>query len=82
VWTGVEAHARGLVDELGGFDVALHAACERAKRPDLEAFLIRPMRFRLPPLPLPTRASAVFADLLRERALTLCEIGMRLGDLD
>jgi len=30
VWTGRDAHARGLVDELGGFDVAVAFACKRA----------------------------------------------------
>ena len=83
VWTGVEAHARGLVDELGGFDAALRAACERAGRGELEPMAIRPMRFRLPPLPPPARgAGAFFADLLRERVLTLSEIGLRLGEID
>jgi protease-4 len=31
VWTGVEAQQRGLVDRLGGFDVALDLAKEKAK---------------------------------------------------
>lgn len=31
VWTGSQAHERGLVDTLGGFDVALKAAATRAK---------------------------------------------------
>ncbi|NEA34675.1 signal peptide peptidase SppA [Streptomyces sp. SID13031] len=30
VWTGADAHERKLVDELGGFERALHIACERA----------------------------------------------------
>ncbi|MBC8171241.1 MAG: S49 family peptidase, partial [Anaerolineae bacterium] len=34
VWTGLQAKANGLVDELGGLDVALKQARERAKLPD------------------------------------------------
>lgn len=34
VWTGIQAKANGLVDELGGLDVALKQARERAKLPD------------------------------------------------
>ncbi|GAB3834182.1 signal peptide peptidase SppA [Kribbella italica] len=30
VWTGADAHERGLVDELGGFEQALQIACSRA----------------------------------------------------
>jgi protease-4 len=30
VWTGADAHGRGLVDELGGFEHALQLACSRA----------------------------------------------------
>jgi protease-4 len=30
VWTGADAHERGLVDELGGFEHALQLACDRA----------------------------------------------------
>ncbi|GAA1544028.1 signal peptide peptidase SppA [Kribbella lupini] len=30
VWTGADAHERGLVDELGGFEHALQLACSRA----------------------------------------------------
>jgi len=30
IWTGADAKQRGLVDELGGFDVALRLACTEA----------------------------------------------------
>jgi protease-4 len=33
VWTGADAVERGLVDELGGLDTALHIARERAELP-------------------------------------------------
>jgi len=33
VWTGTDARARGLVDELGGYDVAVKAAAQLAKLP-------------------------------------------------
>lgn len=82
VWTGVEAHARGLVDELGGFDVALRVARDRAKDPELEPVLLRPARWRGAPLPVPAGARAVVAELLRERALALSEVGLRLGEID
>jgi protease-4 len=34
VWTGAQAHDRGLVDELGGLDAAVHAAAGLAKLAD------------------------------------------------
>lgn len=34
VWTGAQAHERGLVDRLGSFDDALKSARQRAKLPD------------------------------------------------
>jgi protease IV len=38
VWTGADAHAHGLVDELGGLDQAIDLACSRAglRRADVE----------------------------------------------
>lgn len=75
VWSGAEAHARGLVDELGGFETALRYASARAGR-DLEPAVIRTLRTKLPPLP-PPRGAFTFEmpwlALLRERALVLSD---------
>ncbi len=55
VWSGRDAAAQGLVDRLGGFDVALEEVRRRADvadrlRETLEAIVIAP-RQRLPPVP-------------------------------
>jgi len=38
IWSGEDAKAKGLVDELGGYDVALRLAREAAKIPDNQPF--------------------------------------------
>ena len=42
VWSGVDAHARGLVDRLGGLEVALEEARSRANAPEADAILLAP----------------------------------------
>ncbi len=63
VWTGADAHARGLVDRLGGFEDALAAVRERigegASR--LRTVVVRPPRSPLPTLPPPGDAAARLA---------------------
>jgi protease-4 len=46
VWSGIDAHARGLVDELGGFDKALELVRARVGKAgeNAEPFVIRPSR--------------------------------------
>jgi protease-4 len=41
VWTGADAQARGLVDELGGFDRAIELACEEAAIADCSGVALR-----------------------------------------
>lgn len=49
VWSGSDAHERGLVDRLGGFEVALGLLRERAGEPTLKPSLLEPRRLDLPP---------------------------------
>lgn len=65
VWTGADAHARGLVDRLGGMDVALEELRARMKVPPrlaaaLEPRLIVTRRLEVPP-PEPPKASPAAA---------------------
>ena len=59
VWAGRDAHERGLVDRLGGLDVALDEARSRARVPGAEALLIARPSLRPPPLLRLLRASAL-----------------------
>jgi len=61
VWTGRQAHARGLVDELGG----LHAAVQAAKR---ELGLAETDDAVLVPFPAPRSLGEEIADLFQMRA--------------
>lgn len=49
VWSGRDAHERGLVDRLGGFEVALDLLREKAGGPTLKPALLEPRRLDLPP---------------------------------
>jgi protease-4 len=55
VWTGAEAHARGLVDKLGGLDVAVEAVRTRVGRgaAKLRVGVLRSPRKMFPPLDPP-----------------------------
>ncbi len=78
VWTGVDAKAQGLVDELGGFDVALARTRARiggAHPEDLAPVVIRGARKAGAPLPPPTKAAAE----LVLRALDLEAVSWALG---
>jgi protease-4 len=57
VWTGADAHARGLVDRLGGFEVALEALRSRIGRgaDRLRVVVVRPPRKPFPILDPPER---------------------------
>jgi protease-4 len=59
VWAGRDALEHGLVDRLGGLDVALAEARSRAGFPDAEALLIARPSLRPPPLLRLLRASAL-----------------------
>lgn len=65
VYTGAEAHARGLVDKLGGFDAALREIKDRIGPPAarLEPMIVRVARYVPPPPHLPTPVPAVLAAL-------------------
>jgi len=61
VWSGTDAKARGLVDELGGFDVALDRVRARIgglDQKELAPVVIRGARKAGAPLPPPTKAAA------------------------
>ncbi len=79
VWSGVDAVARGLVDELGGLDRAIELCKERARVPEIarrrvEARTVRARRLEPPP-PEPPAAAA-------EATLALAgALAPELGDL-
>jgi protease-4 len=60
VWSGAAAHARGLVDELGGFDLALSVVRKRvgAGAEHLEPVILRAPRRPVPPLDPPAQRAA------------------------
>ncbi|HEY2513441.1 MAG TPA: signal peptide peptidase SppA [Polyangiaceae bacterium] len=73
VWSGVEGRREGLVDVLGGFDVACARARELAaaklgteKAARLEPHVVRGARHPQPPLDPPRQAAAAFAWLAGE----------------
>lgn len=66
VYSGIDAHAQGLVDELGGLELALQRATEMAGDPRLETVIIDPPRFSIappPPQPVPQALQTVLAAL-------------------
>ena len=78
VWSGVDAKAQGLVDELGGFDVALARARARIggeHQEDLMPVVIKGARKAGAPLPPPAKAAAE----LVLRALDLDAFSWALG---
>ena len=86
VWTGADARERGLVDRLGGFDVALEAVRARIGAP-LEPALMRAGRRAGPPLDPPEVARALVAGATgmppidrRERVLAYCGLADALGE--
>jgi len=86
VYSGIDAHARGLVDELGGVDLALKRATEMAGDPRLEPVIIDPPRFSIappPPQPVPQAVQSVLAALGLERLVgERLVLGLNLGQND
>jgi protease-4 len=80
VYSGADAHARGLVDRLGGFDAALDELRSRIG-PDasgLEPSIVRPPRFAPPPPPLPPPAAAAVDALGLGRLLEAAQLALDL----
>lgn len=75
VWTGADAHARGLVDHLGGFEDAVELLRKRIGRAAarLRVVDIRPPRRPMPILPPPEHKAA------RAAAAALDSIGALVG---
>lgn len=77
VWTGAEAAARGLVDELGDFEDAVRRARELARLPPWA-----PVRTITPPravgVPAPLQAVGVALNLLSEPVPLLLDLDLRL----
>ena len=59
VWTGEQAHAHGLVDELGGLNAALAKLREMAELPPFVALCDVPAGSAQPPLPDPSPTAAL-----------------------
>lgn len=64
VWTGTDAKARGLVDELGGLDIALKEAAKLAKISSYKIITV---------IPHPSKRSAGFANTMEEPISELIE---------
>ncbi len=88
VWSGADAHERGLVDRLGGIEDAIAEVKGRAKIPSLMSGTIeaRPVRPRIFPLPAaePPRPAAALAGLVAGSAAegAMRELGELLALLD
>jgi protease-4 len=70
VWAGAQAYEVGLIDELGGFDVALHQAKELAgikPAQDVGVVPVRAPRHELPPAPFPMGAEGLNLALMLEQ---------------
>jgi protease IV len=86
VYSGLDAHACGLIDELGGLDLALERAKALAGLPHLEPVVISPPRVSIappPPQPVPRAVQTVLSVLglegfLGERLV----LGLNLGQSD
>lgn len=72
VYSGTDALACGLVDELGGLDVAIRRATELAGQSKLEAVVLRPPSYSIPPPPPSPKAA--------ETVLSALGIGRFLGE--
>jgi protease-4 len=85
VWTGADARDQGLVDELGGFDVALASVRSRlgAGAERLRPAVIRAPMWGIPPLDPPAKraaeVAAVLASLAPELALELAPLALAFG---
>jgi protease-4 len=88
IWTGADAKQRGLVDELGGFDVALRLACTEAGLDPNEPFKIvvfpRPKRLieallEREPDSSESEATVTAARQVLEKFRPLCKIASELG---
>jgi protease IV len=80
VYTGADAHAAGLVDVLGGFDVALRevkALLPEALRDHVVVAAARLPRKDVPPLDPPAAAASLVASLLPRPERTLFELAAR-----
>lgn len=73
IYSGAEAHARGLIDHLGGFDRALHELREilGPSGKGLHTHIIRPPRVVPPPPALPAPAAAALEILSETLGLPL-----------
>jgi protease-4 len=81
IWAGSDAHARGLVDALGGFQCALDEVRRRVGRGGarLEPRVVHPPRSVPPPPPLPPGASALVDAARLGRALELAQVVLGAG---
>lgn len=84
IYSGTDALARGLVDELGGLDRAIERATEFAGRGHLDPVVIRPPRFSIPPPPPPPRnAETLLSALGLDRFIgERLVLGLNLGQTD
>jgi protease-4 len=84
VYSGIDAHACGLVDELGGLDRAFERAAEFAGHARLEPVIIRPPRFSIPPPPVaPRPAETLLSSLGLDRLVgERLVLGLNVGQND
>ncbi len=84
IYSGSDAHARGLVDELGGLDRALERAADLAGHAHLDSVVIRPPTFSIPPPPpVPRSAEAMLTAFGLDRFVgERIALGLNLGPND
>ncbi|MEM9072648.1 MAG: signal peptide peptidase SppA [Myxococcota bacterium] len=76
VWSGEDAKTRGLVDRLGGFEVAMEELRSRISKGDaLEARLLTPKRLDVPPDLAKSAARAMIEALSPDLAATIALAG-------
>jgi protease-4 len=80
IYSGTAAHARGLVDRLGGFDRALHELRELIgpESKGLEPRIVRPPRHMPPPPRLPVPVHALVASLGLESLLEAAHLTLHV----
>lgn len=91
IWTGADAKQRGLVDELGGFDVALRLACTEAGLDPNEPFKVtvfpRPKRLietllKREPDSSESEATVAAARQVLEKLRPFCKVADEIGLLE
>jgi protease-4 len=81
IYSGTEAHARGLVDHLGGLERAVHQTRELVGRDEkIDACVLRPPRIAPPPAPVPRAVQALVETLGLTSMAATVELALDSGN--